>query len=90
MKECICRLDVAMFNAILQEDSIKVPAESVSDPIGVKFLPIPAGNLSFGFGVQLKSSVCILFSICYHLFFVISVPWGSCLHASYAFHFRLE
>ncbi|XP_039116563.1 uncharacterized protein LOC120252060 isoform X2 [Dioscorea cayenensis subsp. rotundata] len=59
MKECICRLDVAMFNAILQEDSVKVPADSVSDPIGVKFLPIPAGNLSFGFGVQLKSSIGI-------------------------------
>ncbi|KAM0941572.1 putative nucleoporin [Dioscorea sansibarensis] len=59
MKECICRLDVAMFNAILQEDSVKVSTDSASDPIGAKFLPIPAGNLSFGFGVQLKSSIGI-------------------------------
>ncbi|KAJ0961739.1 hypothetical protein J5N97_000058 [Dioscorea zingiberensis] len=59
MKQCICRLDVAMFNAILHKDFKKVPIDPASDPIDVKFLPIPDGNLSFGLGIQLKSSIGI-------------------------------
>lgn len=62
MEQCVARLDVAMFNAILRESANEIPTDPVSDPIlDHKVLPIPAGNLSFGSGAQLKNSVCIIF-----------------------------
>ncbi|KAL1549993.1 hypothetical protein AAHA92_18010 [Salvia divinorum] len=58
MELCIGRLDVAMFNAILRESAHEIPTDPVSDPIvDSKVLPIPAGDLSFGSGAQLKNSV---------------------------------
>ncbi|URE27495.1 Nucleolar protein [Musa troglodytarum] len=52
------RLDVAMFNAILRESAHEIPTDPVSDPIvDPKVLPIPAGDLSFGSGAQLKNSI---------------------------------
>ncbi|TYK29839.1 Nucleolar protein gar2-related isoform 1 [Cucumis melo var. makuwa] len=58
MEQCVSRLDVAMFNAILRESSHEIPTDPVSDPIvDAKVLPIPAGDLSFGSGAQLKNSV---------------------------------
>ncbi|XP_057721074.1 uncharacterized protein LOC130935378 isoform X1 [Arachis stenosperma] len=58
MEQCIARLDVAMFNAILRESALEIPTDPVSDPIvDSKVLPIPAGDLSFGSGAQLKNSV---------------------------------
>ncbi|XP_051149545.1 uncharacterized protein LOC127264158 [Andrographis paniculata] len=58
MEQCISRLDVAMFNAILRESVHEIPTDPVSDPIvNSKVLPIPAGDLSFGSGAQLKNSV---------------------------------
>ena len=63
MEHCVARLDVAMFNAILRESAEEIPTDPVSDPIiDSKVLPIPAGDLSFGSGAQLKNSVCIIFS----------------------------
>ncbi|CAK9172529.1 unnamed protein product [Ilex paraguariensis] len=60
MEQCVSRLDVAMFNAILRESAHEIPTDPVSDPIlDPKVLPIPAGDLSFGSGAQLKNSVCI-------------------------------
>jgi hypothetical protein len=59
MEHCIARLDIAMFNAILRESENEIPTDPISDPIvDSRVLPIPAGNLSFGSGAQLKSSVC--------------------------------
>ncbi|KZV46301.1 hypothetical protein F511_22207 [Dorcoceras hygrometricum] len=58
LEQCIGRLDVAMFNAILRESVHEIPTDPVSDPIvDSKVLPIPAGDLSFGSGAQLKNSV---------------------------------
>ncbi|KAA8518222.1 hypothetical protein F0562_015696 [Nyssa sinensis] len=58
MEQCVSRLDVAMFNAILRESAHEIPTDPVSDPIvDSKVLPIPAGDLSFGSGAQLKNSV---------------------------------
>ncbi|KAL3533861.1 hypothetical protein ACH5RR_007382 [Cinchona calisaya] len=58
MEQCLARLDVAMFNAILRESEHEIPTDPVSDPIvDSKVLPIPAGDLSFGSGAQLKNSV---------------------------------
>ncbi|KAF8043859.1 hypothetical protein BT93_A1991 [Corymbia citriodora subsp. variegata] len=58
MEQCIARLDVAMFNAILRESAFEIPTDPVSDPIvDSRVLPIPAGHLSFGSGAQLKNSV---------------------------------
>lgn len=58
MEQCISRLDVAMFNAILRQSANEIPTDPVSDPIAdPKVLPIPAGDLSFGSGAQLKKSV---------------------------------
>ncbi|XP_042496205.1 uncharacterized protein LOC122075300 [Macadamia integrifolia] len=58
MEQCVARLDVAMFNAILRESAHEIPTDPVSDPIvDPKVLPIPAGDLSFGSGAQLKNSV---------------------------------
>jgi len=65
MQQCIARLDVAMFNAILRESAHQIPTDPVSDAIvDSRVLPIPAGELSFGSGAQLKSSVCIMLSDC--------------------------
>ncbi|KAL5975981.1 hypothetical protein ACLOJK_020310 [Asimina triloba] len=58
MEQCVARLDVAMFNAILRESAHEIPTDPVSDPIvDSKVLPIPAGDLSFGSGAQLKNSI---------------------------------
>lgn len=58
MEQCVSRLDIAMFNAILRESANEMPTDPVSDPIvDPKVLPIPAGDLSFGSGAQLKNSV---------------------------------
>ncbi|KAJ8448476.1 hypothetical protein Cgig2_012120 [Carnegiea gigantea] len=58
MEQCFARLDVAMFNAILRESAHQIPTDPVSDPIvDSRVLPIPAGDLSFGSGAQLKNSV---------------------------------
>nr|DAD21321.1 TPA_asm: hypothetical protein HUJ06_022784 [Nelumbo nucifera] len=54
MEQCMNRLDVAMFNAILRESADEIPTGPVSDPISdSKVLPIPAGKSSFGNGAQL-------------------------------------
>ncbi|XP_024965026.1 uncharacterized protein LOC112505333 [Cynara cardunculus var. scolymus] len=58
MEQCVARLDVAMFNAILHEPAHEIPTGPVSDPITEsRVLPIPAGDLSFGSGAQLKKAV---------------------------------
>ncbi|AQK40610.1 hypothetical protein ZEAMMB73_Zm00001d024049 [Zea mays] len=58
MEQCIARLDVAMFNAILRESDDEIPTDPLSDPItDPKVLPIPSGKFSFGAGVQLKNAV---------------------------------
>jgi hypothetical protein len=62
MEQLVCRLDVAMFNAILRESAEEMPTDPVSDPISdSKVLPIPAGKSSFGSGVQLKNAVSNFF-----------------------------
>uniref|UniRef100_A0A803LSN9 C2 NT-type domain-containing protein n=1 Tax=Chenopodium quinoa TaxID=63459 RepID=A0A803LSN9_CHEQI len=59
MEQCVARLDVAMFNAILRESADDIPTDPVSDPITfLKVLPVPAGRSSFGSGAQLKNAVC--------------------------------
>lgn len=64
MEQCVARLDVAMFNAILRESVHEIPTDPISDPIvDSKVLPIPAGDLSFGSGAQLKNSVCNMFQL---------------------------
>ncbi|KAG8483723.1 hypothetical protein CXB51_023360 [Gossypium anomalum] len=58
MEPCVARLDVAMFNAILRESAHEIPTDPISDPIvDSRVLPIPAGDLSFGSGAQLKNAV---------------------------------
>ncbi|XP_068646138.1 uncharacterized protein [Aristolochia californica] len=58
MEQCVARLDVAMFNAILRESDDQIPTDPVSDPISnPKVLPIPAGRTSFGAGALLKNAV---------------------------------
>ena len=58
MEQCIARLDVAMFNAILRESADDIPSDPISDPISdPKVLPIPPGKSSFGAGAQLKTAV---------------------------------
>ncbi|KAI3811701.1 hypothetical protein L1987_21430 [Smallanthus sonchifolius] len=58
MEQCVARLDVAMFNAILRESAHEMPTDPVSDPIvESRVLPIPAGDLSFSSGAQLKNAV---------------------------------
>ncbi|WOL14343.1 hypothetical protein Cni_G23123 [Canna indica] len=58
MEQCVARLDVAMFNAILRKSDDEIPTDPVSDPIGdPKVLPTPTGELSFGSGAQLKNAV---------------------------------
>ncbi|XP_061356295.1 uncharacterized protein LOC133300730 [Gastrolobium bilobum] len=58
MEQCVARLDIAMFNAILRESADDIPTDPVSDPISdPKVLPIPPGKSSFGAGAQLKSAI---------------------------------
>ncbi|MQM20763.1 hypothetical protein Taro_053791 [Colocasia esculenta] len=58
MEQCVARLDVAMFNAILRESIDEIPTDPVSDPISdSKVLPIPASKSSFGAGAQLKNAI---------------------------------
>lgn len=58
MEQCIARLDVAMFNAILRESADDIPSDPISDPISEpKALPIPPGKSSFGAGARLKTVV---------------------------------
>lgn len=58
MEQCIARLDIAMFNAILRESEEDIPTDPMSDPItDPKVLPIPSGKFSFGAGVQLKNAI---------------------------------
>ncbi|CAN4079115.1 unnamed protein product [Withania somnifera] len=58
MEQCVARLDVAMFNAILRESADEIPSDPISDPISdVDVLPIPAGKASFGAGAQLKNTI---------------------------------
>ncbi|XP_052138723.1 uncharacterized protein LOC127757269 [Oryza glaberrima] len=58
MEQCIARLDVAMFNAILRESDDEIPTDPMSDPItDPKVLPVPSGKFSFGAGVQLKNAI---------------------------------
>lgn len=58
VEQCVGRLDVAMFNAILRESADEIPTDPVSDPItDPKVLPIPSGNASFGAGAQLKTAI---------------------------------
>lgn len=75
MEQCVSRLDVAMFNAILRESASEIPTDPVSDPIvDPKVLPIPAGDLSFGSGAQLKNSVCtFILYLFYHLMSLFAV-----------------
>ncbi|KAL3526304.1 hypothetical protein ACH5RR_010960 [Cinchona calisaya] len=58
MEQCVARLDVAMFNAILRESVDDIPTDPVSDPISdANVLPVPVGNASFGTGAQLKNAI---------------------------------
>ncbi|OIS98180.1 PREDICTED: uncharacterized protein LOC109233444 [Nicotiana attenuata] len=58
MEQCVARLDVAMFNAILRESADEMPSDPISDPISdAEVLPIPAGKASFGAGAQLKNAI---------------------------------
>nr|XP_043615508.1 uncharacterized protein LOC122587411 [Erigeron canadensis]XP_043615509.1 uncharacterized protein LOC122587411 [Erigeron canadensis] len=58
MEQCMPRLDVAMFNAILRESADEVPTDPVSDPISdARVLPISSGKASFGAGAQLKNVI---------------------------------
>nr|KYP63371.1 hypothetical protein KK1_017940 [Cajanus cajan] len=58
MEQCVARLDVAMFNAVLRESADDIPTDPVSDPISdPKVLPIPPGKSSFGAGAQLKTAI---------------------------------
>ncbi|KAJ6314820.1 hypothetical protein OIU78_018329 [Salix suchowensis] len=58
MEQCVARLDVAMFNAILRESVDEIPSDPVSDPISDPIvLPIPAGTSSFAAGAQLKNVI---------------------------------
>ncbi|XP_056169821.1 uncharacterized protein LOC115672870 isoform X2 [Syzygium oleosum] len=58
MEQCVGRLDVAMFNAILRDSANGIPSDPISDPISdPKVLPIPVGTSSFGIGAQLKNTI---------------------------------
>lgn len=79
MEQCIARLDVAMLNAILRESAHQIPTDPVSDPIvDSKVLPIPAGDLSFGSGAQLKNSVSVLQRFWPKLSFLLSSQLALC------------
>ncbi|GJS23702.1 ferric reduction oxidase 7, chloroplastic-like protein [Tanacetum coccineum] len=54
MEQCVARLDVAMFNAILRPTKDEGPTDPISDPISdAGVLPIPLGKASFGVLVML-------------------------------------
>ncbi|XP_039682774.1 uncharacterized protein [Medicago truncatula] len=58
MEQCVARLDVAMFNAILRESGDEIPTDPISDAISdPKVLPIPPGKTSFGAGAKLKTVI---------------------------------
>nr|GEW47270.1 hypothetical protein [Tanacetum cinerariifolium] len=58
VEQCMARLDVAMFNAILRQSEDEGPTDPVSDPISdAGVLPIPSGKASFGAGAQLKTTI---------------------------------
>ncbi|XP_057740580.1 uncharacterized protein LOC130957751 [Arachis stenosperma] len=58
MEQCVARLDVAMFNAILRKSYDEIPTDPLSDPItDPKVLPIPPGKSSFGAGAHLKTVI---------------------------------
>ncbi|KAI3716953.1 hypothetical protein L1987_68203 [Smallanthus sonchifolius] len=58
MEQCVSRLDVAMFNAILRETGDEVPTDPVSDPISdSRVLPIPSRKASVGAGALLKRTI---------------------------------
>ncbi|OIW14446.1 hypothetical protein TanjilG_15359 [Lupinus angustifolius] len=58
MEQCVTRLDVAMFNAILRDSADDIPTDPISDPISdPKVLPISPGKSSFGAGAQLKTAI---------------------------------
>ncbi|XP_022775506.1 uncharacterized protein LOC111317311 [Durio zibethinus] len=58
MEQCMARLDVAIFNAILRDSGDEIPTDPVSDPVSNPLvLPIPAGKTSFGAGAQLKNVI---------------------------------
>ncbi|KAL9254766.1 hypothetical protein AKJ16_DCAP00068 [Drosera capensis] len=58
VEQCVARLDVAMFNAVLRESVDDIPTDPVSDPISdSRVVPIPAGRSSFGAGAQLKNTI---------------------------------
>ncbi|CAN4101878.1 unnamed protein product [Withania somnifera] len=58
MEQCVARLDVAIFNAILRESADVMPSDPISDPISdAEVLPIPAGKASFAAGAQLKIAI---------------------------------
>ncbi|CAN7116835.1 unnamed protein product [Brassica rapa subsp. narinosa] len=58
MEQCVARLDVAMFNAILRDSHENFPTDPLSDPIAdSRVLPIPCSITSFGSGALLKNSI---------------------------------
>ncbi|MED6157881.1 hypothetical protein PIB30_027546 [Stylosanthes scabra] len=58
MEQCVARLDVAMFNAILRNSDDEIPTDPLSDPItDPKVLPIPPAKSSFGAGATLKTVI---------------------------------
>ncbi|EFJ14628.1 hypothetical protein SELMODRAFT_120004 [Selaginella moellendorffii] len=58
VEQCVARLDVAMFNAILRDMEENVPTDPISDPItDLSVLPIPPDGISFGGGAQLKNVI---------------------------------
>lgn len=58
MEQCVARLDVAMFNAILRDSIDDIPTDPVSDPISdANVLPVLVGKASFGAGAQLKNAI---------------------------------
>ncbi|XP_078434764.1 EEIG1/EHBP1 protein amino-terminal domain protein [Wolffia australiana] len=58
MEQCVARLDVALFNALLREPGDDLPTDPISDPItDPRVLPISASQFSFGAGAQLKNTI---------------------------------
>ncbi|KAJ7234488.1 hypothetical protein O6H91_Y450400 [Diphasiastrum complanatum] len=58
LEQCVSRLDVAMFNAILRDPGEWAPTDPIADPIvDPSVLPIRAERLSFGGGAQLKIAI---------------------------------
>ncbi|PKA54501.1 hypothetical protein AXF42_Ash000335 [Apostasia shenzhenica] len=58
MEQCVARLDVAMFNAILRQSDEEIPTDPVADPVSnCDVLPVTPGKLSFGAGAQVKNAI---------------------------------